>query len=367
MSEDPTFEAAQQRLQSRLDELHEELGFVGATAAFVLADGQMGAAATGLADRERNIPMTPDHRMAAGSIGKTIAGMTALSMVADGLIELDDPAQKWLGQEPWFERLANHDTMTLRQLLSHSAGVIDHVYDDDWRKAARARRSGPNADPDAYFTPRELVGYILDKPALFAAGEGYHYTDTGLIIAGLMLEAAAGHPFYDEAQRRVLEPHGLTLTEAQSKRDFDNLASGYMGTESPYGLPDKVSDQGVMSFSPHTEWTGGGYVSNSQDLARWAKIMYEERALPTPYLDVMLSSGYRGEDAHDIYGITVFIVDQDYGRILGHGGQYPGYRSSMYYHPETRLALALQVNQFEPDVHNILRDELFKALLEVVR
>lgn len=361
-------EEASVKFQARLDELREEHDFVGATAAFILGDGSMGAAATGYADVERQIEMTTEHRMPAGSIGKTIAGATALSMVADGLLGLDDLASKWLGEEPWFDRLANHDTITLRHLLTHSSGLIDHVYDDDWRAAARARRSGPDADPDSYFTPRELVSYILDKPALFPAGEGFHYTDTGYIVAGLILEAASGADYYDEAQRRIVDPQHLERTEPQKGRHFDNLAAGYLGSdEHDYRLPNKIADQGVVVFNTLTEWTGGGYISNSQDLVRWGRTLYRGEALETPYLDEMMSSGYRGEDAEDIYGICVFIVDNELGRIVGHGGQYPGWRSSMYYHPETGIAVALQVNQFEPDVHNILRQELFKTLLEVAR
>ncbi len=369
-SEDPPqsggrLHAATAAMQHRLDELREEHGFMGATAAFVMADGQMGAAATGYADVERQIVMTPDHRMPAGSIGKTIAGATALSMVADGLLGLDDPAGQWLGEEAWFDRLANHEEITLRHLLTHSSGLIDHVYDEDWRREARARRSGPDADPDAYFPPRELVSYILDEPALFPAGEGYHYTDTGYIVAGLILEAASGKPFYDEAQRRVLDPLELDLTQPQIGRRYENLASGYLGSDdNVYQLPDKVADQGVVAFNMRTEWTGGGYISNSKDLARWGKALYEGSALATPYLEEMLSSGYRGDDAESIYGISVFLVDNELGHIIGHGGQFPGWRSSMYYHPKSGVSLALQVNQFEPDVHNVLRQELFKAVLE---
>ncbi|MDE2976133.1 MAG: serine hydrolase, partial [Acidobacteriota bacterium] len=96
--------------QARLDELRAELGFIGATAAFVLPDGSEGVAATGYADPDNDLPMTPEHRMPAGSIGKTIAAATALSMVNEGLLGLDDLASRWLGDEPWWTRLPNHET-----------------------------------------------------------------------------------------------------------------------------------------------------------------------------------------------------------------------------------------------------------------
>ena len=119
-----------------------------------------------------------------------------------------------------------------------------------------------------------------------------------------------------------------------------------------------------MAFSPQTEWTGGGYVSNSSDLARWAKILYEERALDGPYLEEMLNSGYRGEDAGATYGLGVYWADSPHGELIGHGGWFPGWRSTMYYHRESGVAVAVQFNQNELDFRNEVRDALLAVLLE---
>ena len=345
-------------LQSRLEELREELGFRGATAAFVLPDGSVGAAAVGHADVERQLEMTTDHRMPAGSIGKTVAAATALHMAAEGLLDLDDLAARWLGNEPWFERLPNHDTITLRHLLSHSSGLGDHVFDPGWRAEVRRYRSGPDADPDHHFSPRELVAFVLDKEPLFPAGGGYSYTDTGYIVAGLILDAASGGSYYDEAERRILAPLDLRYTEPQTGRRFDGLASGYLVRDNRFDLPEKVADQGVMAFNPLTEWTGGGYVSNPQDLVRWARTLYEGRAMHAPYLEDLLGSGYRGADAETVYGLGVYQIETDHGTALGHGGWFPGWRSSMYYLPDLHVGVAFQLNQDEPDHRPRLLGEL---------
>lgn len=360
---DTTLTETQHLFQQRLDELRTELGFIGATAAFVLPDGGEGVAATGYADPENDLPMTPEHRMPAGSIGKTIAATTALSMVNEGLLGLDDLASRWLGDEPWWTRLPNHETMTLRHLLSHSSGLTDHVYDEAWRNEARSRR-GPAGDPDAYFEPRDLVQYVLDREPLFPAGEGYAYTDTGFIVAGLVLEAASGGAYYDEARHRVLDRHDLPRTVEQIGRSFPELAPGHIGEDNPFSLPAKTAEGDVMAFSPQTEWTGGGYVSNSRDLARWAKILYEERALDGPYLEEMLNSGYRGEDADATYGLGVYRGESPHGELVGHGGWFPGWRSTMYYHRDSGIAVAVQFNQNELDFRNQVRDALLGLLLE---
>ncbi len=361
-SPDTTLTETQQLFQARLDELRADLGFIGATAAFVLPDGSEGVAATGYADPDNDLPMDPAHRMPAGSIGKTIAAATALSMVNEGLLGLDDLASRWLGDEPWWTRLPNHETMTLRHLLSHSSGLTDHVYDEAWRREARSRR-GPAGDPDAWFEPRDLVQYVLDRAPLFPAGEGYAYTDTGYLVAGLIMEAASGGAYYDEARHRVLDRHDLPRTVEQIGRTFPDLAPGHVGEDNPFSLPAKTAEGDVMAFSPQTEWTGGGYVSNSRDLARWAKILYEERALDGPYLEEMLNSGYRGEDAGATYGLGVYRAGSPHGELIGHGGWFPGWRSTMYYHRDSGIAVAVQFNQNDLDFRNQVRDVLFAVLL----
>ena len=234
-SEVATVAETEQFFRDRLDGLREELGFIGATAAFVLPDGSGGSVATGYADPEHDIAMTPEHRM----------------------------------------------------------------------------------------------------------------------------------PNYDEARRRVLDRHDLPRTEEQLGRSFAGLAPGHLGEDNAFALPAKAAEGDLMAFNPRTEWTGGGYVSNSRDLARWAKIVYEGEALDGPYLEEMLSSGYRREDADATYGLGVYRADSPHGELMGHGGWFPGWRSTMYYHRDSGIAVAVQFNQNEADFRNRVRDELLALLLEL--
>ena len=89
-------------LQSKLDEWHKAGKFSGATLGVVLADGESFGLAVGYSDRDARIPMKPDDRMLAGSVGKTFAAATALQLIKEGKIRLDDKVEKYLGSEPWF-------------------------------------------------------------------------------------------------------------------------------------------------------------------------------------------------------------------------------------------------------------------------
>ncbi len=338
------FAQLKESFQAKLDQICVEAGFPGATAAFILADGQTAGFATGLADKDANIPMTPETLMSSGSVGKTYVAAVAISLAHEGKLSLDDKIATWFGEEDWFARIPNGPDITLRMLLSHSSGLKDHVYDKRFHHALQELISSPDSDPDFRFPPREIVEYILDQEPLFAAGEGYAYTDTGYILIGMIIEKASGSEYYKELQKRILVPLNLSRTSPANRRDFEGLAMGHLDAKNPFGLPERTLQGGMLLFNPINEWTGGGLINNPQELGRWAKLLYEEKALDKPYLEELLTSGFRGESAERTYGLGVAISETDFGPAYGHGGWYPGYRTSMVYYAKHKIAVAMQIN-----------------------
>ncbi len=345
------------RFQAGLDEIRQKYDLPGMTAAFALPDGDVVAFATGMADQERSRKMTVDTRMLAGSVGKTFVAATALALDHDGKLLLDDKIEKYLGKEPWFEKLPGAHEITVRQLAMHQSGVADHVYDP--RFVARARRlfAAPDSDPNQYFKPKELVEFILDRDSLFQPGKGYAYTDTGYILLGLIIERAAGKSYYDQVQTRFLKPLKLTRTSPADRLELANLAAGYVAKDNPFGLPQKVTtDDGAMRYNPRTEWTGGGLVSNPQDLVRWAKALYEGKALKRPYLEELIAGGDKSKKRW--YGLGVSVAQTEMGMSYGHSGWTPGYLTLLSYFPAERVALAVQVN-------SDLRNDMLGAVMSL--
>lgn len=356
-----------QAIQAALDDAQQQYGFPGATAAYALSDGTVGVVATGVADIEAGTPMTVRSRMLAASIGKTFVGATAIALAQEDRLDLDAPISQWLGERPWFSRLPNHNDITLRQLLTHRSGLPDHVYLERFATALSRRWQ----EPGNPFPPESLIEFVLDQPPLFEAGEGWAYTDTGYLLAGLVLEAATGTRYYDELQDRFLTPLGLTLTSPSDSRFLPGLATGYIAVDNPFGLPRKTTAvDGMMAWHPGFEWTGGGIVSNSCDLARWGATLFGGKAMPGAYLDELLNAVSISPDTNDIqYGNGVGIYrTSPFGPVYGHGGWIPGYSSSLRYYPDYDVAIAFQINTdigIVDDTTPVMQD-LERHLTEIV-
>lgn len=336
------------QVQVTLDSLRAAEGFPGATAAVALPNGTIRSFATGYADREDSTRMTPETRMLGGSTGKSFVAATVLHLVQKGQLDLDAPIARWLGPRPWFERLPNAESITLRMLLRHESGLIDHIHSE--RFVAAMQDTMQAAGPNATLAPENIVEFVLGTEPLFPAGEGYHYSDTNYILAGLIIEQVTGRAYYDVLYDRLLAPLDLTSTTPATRRALPGLAAGYIEGESPFDLPPKVTRDGVLVYNPATEWTGGGLVTNSQDLARWAKALYEGTALPGDYRSDLLDavpkdSTQRVRFGPDVrYGLGVTIRSTPLGTAYGHQGWTPGYLSIFEYYPEHRIAVAFQVN-----------------------
>jgi D-alanyl-D-alanine carboxypeptidase len=329
-------------LQMKLDEWHKAGKFPGATLGVVLADGESFGLAVGYSDRDAKTPMKADDRMLAGSTGKTFAAATALQLVKEGKIGLDDKIEKYLGKEPWFSRIANAKDITVRQLMNHTSGLVRYEFKKEFTDFL-------TANPMKVWTPEERLAYLFDAKAPFEAGRGWDYSDTNYIVLGMIIERVTGKHFYDEARRRFIKPFKLNDTIAQEGPVMKGVVQGYAGPNNPFGGKDAMIENGKFTVNPQLEWTGGGWASTAHDLARWAKIMFEGKAYDASLLPQVLdgvAAPMLGRDTK--YGLCVIVRNTAAGISYGHSGFFPGYVTDMMYFPEHKIALAVQVNTSAP-------------------
>ena len=106
---------------------------------------------------------------------------------------------------------------------------------------------------------------------------------------------------------------------------------------------------GKLVTNPQFEYAGGGLASTPEDLARWAKALYEGKAFTKPetlkaMLDGVDATSPRGGGKGVKYGLGVQIRESDWGPSYGHGGWFPGYLTEVEYFPKHRVTIAVQFN-----------------------
>ncbi len=226
-------------LQAKLDEWHASGKFPGATLGVVLANGESFGLAVGYSDRDAKTPMRSNDRMLAGSVGKTFAAATALQLVEEGKIGLDDKVEKYLGKEVWFLRLPNAKDITIRQLMNHTSGLVRYEFKETFTKDL-------TANPMKVWTPEERLAYLFGEKAVFEAGKGWDYSDTNYIVLGMIIEKVTGRKFFDEANRRLIKPLKLSNTIPQIGPVMKHVVQGYAGPNNPFGGKDAMIENGKI-------------------------------------------------------------------------------------------------------------------------
>ena len=325
-------------LQASLEAIHEGGSHAGTSAAVALPNGTTIAVVAGYSDSTRHIPLQTSDRLMSGSVGKTYFAALAMQLVSEGRLDLDASVSEYLGDLPWFARIPNASAITIRNLMNHTSGVMRYEFQEAFTRDLFA-------NPDKFWEPEELLSYIFDMEPSFAAGEGWEYSDTNYIILATIMEQIMGRSCYDEIRTRILEPLGLRNTVPTNTRTVPGLVQGYAGPNNIFGDFDEVIlPDGRFAINPQFEWAGGGYAFTTEDLARWAWLLYEGKAFDPALMDQVLDGvpAQLGPGAR--YGLGVIIVDTPLGVSYGHSGYFPGYLTQMMYFPEHRIAVAVQVN-----------------------
>jgi D-alanyl-D-alanine carboxypeptidase len=334
--------ATSESVQKKLDALHAGGEFPGVSLAYVLADGETSRFCAGFADLEKKTLLTPKHRLLAGSIGKTFVSAAVLQMIEEGTLSLDDKASKWLGGENWFARLPNAESITVRSLMNHTAGLVEYF-------EVKSFAEQFPVDADKTWTPEELIAPLLDAKPLFEVGKGWSYADTNYIVLGMIAEKASGKKLFEQIDQKLLQPLALERTIASDNRTIPDLAVGDHKLPGPFGFRGATIVDGKFVMNPQIEWTGGGLASTPGDLAKWAKTLYEGKVFRKPetlemLLEPVSASSGRGGGRGNAYGLGVQLRDSKWGKTYGHEGWFPGYLSAMEYFPDKKAAIAVQFN-----------------------
>ncbi|MGW2647293.1 serine hydrolase domain-containing protein [Streptomyces sp. NPDC001393] len=277
----------------------------------------------GVADRSTGRRMAPDLYLRIGSETKTFTVTALLQLVDRKMVGLDDPIGKYVGGVPDGNRI------TLRQLAGMRSGLFNYSEDPGFYKAL-------TSNPQRSFTPHQLLAYSFRHPVLFPPGQKFFYSNTNLILLGLVVEKESGQHLGDYLKQHVLDPAGMKHTLFPAGNEFPTPhAQGYT-RQTANGEEADAAD-----WNPSWGWAAGAMISDLQDLRVWAPTVAtgrfpdgtrmvgaatQQQRLTTPQTGSIRGAGY---------GLGIFDVQG----WIGHNGSLPGYESLTVYLPSTRTTL----------------------------
>lgn len=326
-------------LQATLDSIVEEQKLPGATAAIVLADGQLISLASGYADKEMKMAMPLGAQMLLGSVGKIFVSAIVLQLVDEGKIRLKDKVSTYFTGIDWYKQVPNAQDLTIKSLLNHTSGLPRYVFAPSFIDAIEQ-------DPMRSWTPAECLAIIASEEPKHPVGQGWGYSDTNYLLLGLIIEKVTGSSYYAELEKRIISPYHLRATYPSTQRELPGLTQGYIGENNFFKLPQKVVKGGLYAMNPQFEWTGGGLVTNVEDLAYFIKWLHTGKILaPASYQELIKAVDFRtGQASQTGYGLGTFVWSNDSGLSFGHGGVMPGYFTQVEFAQNGGYAIAIQLN-----------------------
>jgi CubicO group peptidase (beta-lactamase class C family) len=278
--------------------------------------------AAGEASKRFHVPNNIDTKFNLGSMNKMFTSTAVVRLAEKGKISLDDPISKYI-DETWLPKDVT-DKITIRHLLTHSSGLGSY-FNDAYDRSSRALF-------------RKLDDYkplIKDDRPAFEPGKRFQYSNTGMFLLGVVIENATGEDYFEHIRKVIYEPAGMTNSDCyEMDYPVENLAIGYSpDPKSPYGWQNNLYKH-VIKGGP----AGGGF-STVKDLHRFARALLGGKYVSKDSLKEMwtdhLGAGY---------GFGFSIATGAAGKVVGHGGGFPGINSNLDIFLDTGYIVAVMSN-----------------------
>ncbi len=335
-----TLSAARAQLRA-LDEVFRrevsETGVVGAALMVVRGSKILLSSYVGLADRERNIPASPDTIWHWASITKTFTGVTIMQLRDRGRLSLDDPIVKYVP-----ELAAVHDPfgsvseIKLRHLMTHSAGFRSATFpwggDKDWHPAEPTRWE-------------QVAAMLPYTEILFPPGSKYSYSNPGVVFLGRTIEGLMGEDYEITVEKNIFKPLGMT-------RAYFDHAPYHLAKDVArgYEIEDGKPRPTRANFDSGITVSNGGLNAPIGDLAKWIAFLAGDGPYPVlarASLEEMwtpvLPTGRAGPGTESV-GLSFFVEDRDGVRYVGHEGGQNGFISHFFLDPKSKLGYVVVYN-----------------------
>ena len=272
------------------------------------------------------------------SVSKQFTAAAMLLLEDEGKLSLDDRVAKYL------PGVTGGDRITLRQLLSHSSGLQDY-----WPQDYSFKAMGTP------ITPQEIVDRWAKKPLDFEPGTQWQYSNTGYVVAGLIIEKVSGEPLLSFLQQRILMPLGIRAID-QDLAVGAGFAQGYRRLALGPVRPETPAARGWL-------YAAGELAMSAEDLAKWDIARINRTLLPADDWAAQETPVRLSDGSSSGYGLGVFAGVAQGRRVVEHGGEAAGFLSENIVLPDDKAAVVVLVNGWFSDAHQRIANAIGRIVL----
>lgn len=281
--------------------------------------------AFGWADRERRLPADQHTPYSLASVSKPMTATGLMTLVQAGKVELDAPANRYLGYAKLQALVGDAQAASVRRIADHSSGLPVHW---QWFYSDEARRV-PSMDETIL-----RYGRLMTPP-----GERYQYANVGYGVLGYIINRVSGLEFCEYMRREVFLPLGMTRTSVGIGPGLESFVATRYG-----------ADRHPIPFYDFDAPGAAAVYSSVHDVIRFAMFHLKARLpdqkaiLADARIDEMHSPSSFEADTVNGYGIGFRSGERNGHRFIGHSGSMPGVSTQMMLLPQQELAVVVLSN-----------------------
>lgn len=287
--------------------------------------------AYGYANLERKEKLTPNHIFRIASHSKTFTATAIMQLAEKNKLKLSDDIVKYLPslkkhKDKRFQKI------TIRQLLSHSAGVIRDGLDSDYWNL---ERSFPNKE--------QFIKEILEADLVIDSDKQLKYSNYGFTLLGLIIEKVSGTTYNEYVKKNIIQPLGLISTGPEYNDMIKaKLVTGYSRRDvNKVRLPFGNIDTKVMSAAT-------GFYSTGEDLCKYftAHVIGSGQLLSDKSKKEMQKRYWKVKNTKekDGYGFGLIIYKVGKKFLFGHSGGFPGQSTNSMCYLDDNLVIVVLTN-----------------------
>ena len=319
-------------------------GMVGASWAFLSQGEFVAHESFGFAELESRRRVDEETIYHWGSITKTLTGIAIMQLRDRGLLALDDPILDYVPElQAVHNPYGSMGEITLRQLLSHSAGFRSPTW--PWG-------GGEEWHPHEPTEWTQIVAMLPYTEILFPPGSAYRYSNPGIVFLGQLIQRLTGEEWEVYVEKNILRPLGM------HRSYFDLTPYHLLGHRSNnYGVRDGVPIPNGLDFDTGITVSNGGLNAPLGDMALYLAFLTDtgkgparenyryvlsQESLQEMWQEVV-PIGAAG-DLRESMGLCFFLENFQGIRYVGHTGSQKAFFSFFYIHPETGTAVIAAFN-----------------------